>query len=83
MPSKCGKQNVINLFKSHIRCFRNKCDIVEEPKSSSKHDIRVKFLSLITRNLVNDFFRPWYDCQSSIDIKFLNYTVFRKRLLCS
>ncbi len=21
-----------------------------------------------------DFFRPWYDCQSSIDIKFLNYS---------
>ena len=35
----------------HTRCFRNKCDIVEEPNSSSDHDIRVKFVSLITRNL--------------------------------
>ncbi len=34
------------------RCFRNKCDIVEEPNSSSKHGIRVNFFSLITRNLL-------------------------------
>ncbi len=40
------------------RRFRNIGDIVEEPNSSSKHD----------------FFRPWYDCQRSIDIKFLNYS---------
>ncbi len=36
-----------------IRRFRNKCDIVEEPNSSSKHGIRVKFFSLIKRNLVS------------------------------
>ncbi len=31
------------------RCFWNKCDIVEEPNSSSKHGVRVKFFSLIKR----------------------------------
>ncbi len=34
------------------RCFRNKCDMVEEPNSSSKHGIRMKFFFPITRNLV-------------------------------
>ncbi len=29
-----------------IRCFRNKCDIVEEPNSSTKHGVRVKVFSL-------------------------------------
>ncbi len=44
------------LFSSKdIRRFRNKCDIVEEPNSSSKHGIVVKFSSLIRRNLV---FKP-------------------------
>ncbi len=37
------------------RRFRNKCDIVEEPNSSSKQGIGVKFFSLITRHLVS----PW------------------------
>ncbi len=36
----------------YIRRFRNKCEIVEEPNSSSKNGIRVKFFSLITGNLV-------------------------------
>ncbi len=31
--------------------FRYKSDIIEEPNSSSKHGIKVKFFSLITRNL--------------------------------
>ncbi len=35
-----------------IRRFRNKFDIVDEPNSSSKYGIRMKFFSLIKRNLV-------------------------------
>ncbi len=34
------------------KCFRNKCGIVEGVFSSRKHGIRVKFFSLIKRNLV-------------------------------
>ncbi len=47
--------NAIESSLCHLilnRRFRNKCDIVEEPNSSSKHGIIVKFFSLITRNLV-------------------------------
>ena len=40
------------IYLYHIRRFRNKCDIVEEPNYSSKYGIRMKFFSLITRNLV-------------------------------
>ncbi len=32
------------------RRFRNKCDIVEEPNSSSKYGVRVKVFSLVKRN---------------------------------
>ncbi len=35
-----------------IRHLWNKCDIVEEPNSSSKHGERVTFFSLIMRNVV-------------------------------
>ncbi len=34
------------------RRFRNNCEIVEEPNSSSKNRVRVKFFSLITWSLV-------------------------------
>ncbi len=37
---------------SHNRRFRNNCEIVEEPNSSSKNRIRVKFFSLLTQLLV-------------------------------
>ncbi len=39
-------------LKNDIRRFQKKCDIVEEPNSSSNHGIRVKFLSLTKRNIV-------------------------------
>ena len=42
----------LEIMNSDIRRFQNKCDIVEEPNSSTKHDTKVKFFSLITRNLV-------------------------------
>ncbi len=66
----------------YIRRFRNNCEIVEEPNSSSKNCVRVKFLSLITcfdedMNQSESFvgiFCPCYDCQSNIDITFLNYS---------
>ncbi len=35
-----------------IRRFGNKCDMVEEPTSPSKNDIRVQFFSLLTGKLV-------------------------------
>ncbi len=35
-----------------IRRFRNNCEIVEEPNSSAKNRVRVKFFSLITWSLV-------------------------------
>ncbi len=55
---------------------------VIEPNSSSKHGRRVKFFSLILcldedMNQSESFVglnRSWYDCQSSTDIKFLNYS---------
>ncbi len=42
--------NLSIIPETSIRRFRNKCDIVEEQNSSSKHGINVKFFSLITRN---------------------------------
>ena len=56
------KSNVFN------RRFRNNCEIVEEPNSSGKNRVKVKSESFV------DTFCPWHDCQSSIDIKFLNYS---------
>ena len=37
------------IFPGHIRRFRNNCEIVEEPNSSGKNRIRVKFFSLLTQ----------------------------------
>ena len=41
-----------NIKGGIIRRFRNKCYIVEEPNSSSKHGVRVKVFSLIKRNFL-------------------------------
>ena len=68
--------------------LRNICDIVEKPNSSSKHGVRVKFFSLIKKNLVFWWgygpirklcwcFSSLVDCESKVNI----FQLFRKCLL--
>ncbi len=51
------------MFYSHIRRFRNNCEIVEESNSSGKNRVRVKFHTHYS-----------FKMQTVIDIKFLNYS---------
>ncbi len=58
------KQAIPSDQDSHNRRFWIKCDIVEEPNSSSGHGTATR----------EDFFDTLYACQSNIDINFLDYS---------
>ncbi len=56
----------------HTRRFQNKCDSVKEPNFGPTHLLCP--LHFHTSESFVDVFRPWFDCQSNADNKFLYYS---------